>query len=94
MSDTPIGAKADHVRRAIKTDRRGDHHCHWPGCPEQVPAASWGCKTHWYKIPLALRNKVWHAYRPGQEESKTPNRKYVEVAREVQAWIRENHPNG
>lgn len=47
----------------------------------------WGCRTHWFKLPAALRAKVWRAYRPGQEISKTPSRDYVEVAREVQAWI-------
>ena len=31
--------------------------------------------------------KVWRAYQPGQEVTKTPSQGYLEVAREVQAWI-------
>lgn len=81
--------KADYVRKQGQTR---DHHCHWPGCPEQVPPALWGCKKHWFKLPKALRDKVWAAYRPGQEIDMRPSREYVKVAREVQNWIRENHP--
>lgn len=92
MTDVPIGAKAEHVREQLRTDRRGNHHCHWPGCDKAVPAAAWGCRTHWFKLPQRLRNAIWRAYRPGQEESKMPSRDYVEVAREVQAWIAANHP--
>lgn len=79
------GEKADYVRRAANTDAR--HHCHWPGCETKVKPAVWGCRKHWYMLPQWLRNKIWAAYRPGQEESKTPSRRYVEVAREVQEWI-------
>lgn len=92
MADMPTSAKADHVRAAIRNGRTSGHHCHGPGCIKQVPPATWGCRTHWYKLPLALRNKVWRAYRPGQEDTKAPSRAYVEVAREVQAWIAANHP--
>lgn len=93
MSDLPVAAKADHVREALKTDRRRGHHCHWPGCDKEVPPAAWGCRRHWYLLPLRLRNAIWRAYRPGQEDSKTPSRSYVGVAKEVQAWIAENHPD-
>ncbi len=79
------GRKADYVRNASNTDL--SHHCHWPGCQRQVKPAVWGCREHWYKLPLALRNKIWAAYKPGQEETKTPSQRYVEVAREVQEWI-------
>lgn len=70
----------------------GNHHCHWPGCEKKVPPSMWGCKHHWGLLPLFLRNKIWAAYRPGQEISKTPSRDYVSVAQEVQAWIRDNFP--
>lgn len=50
----------------------------------------WGCREHWYKLPQGLRNKIWAAYQPGQEVNGTPSRRYVEVAREVQAWIVEH----
>jgi len=38
---------------------------------------------------VRLRNKVWATYRPGQEITKTPSAEYIEVAKEVQAWIKE-----
>lgn len=87
-----IADKAAHVRAELAAAAPTKHHCHWPGCDATVPPAAWGCRKHWYKLPLALRNKIWAAYRPGQEETKTPSRRYVEVAREVQDWIAANHP--
>lgn len=83
-NDTTINTKVAHVRRAGQTR---NHECHWPGCNKQVPPAMWGCKSHWFRLPQALRNKVWATYRPGQEITLTPSRAYVEVAREVQEWI-------
>ena len=79
-----IGQKADYVKAAKQT--RG-HHCHWPGCDKQVSPAMWGCKAHWFRLPRALRNKIWAAYQPGQEIDGTPSREYVEIALEVRAWI-------
>lgn len=87
-----IGQKADHVRAAIADGQVGRHHCHWPGCGKAVPPAAWGCKRHWFMLPIAIRNRIWVAYRAGQETSKTPSRTYVEVAREAQEWIAANHP--
>jgi hypothetical protein len=85
-----ISEKVDHVVGALRSGDAGDHHCHWPGCNRPVPPAAWGCRTHWYKLPKPLRDKIWTTFRPGQEESKTPSRAYVEAAREVQAWIEEH----
>ena len=65
------------------------HTCHWPGCNKNVPPAMWGCKGHWFLLPARLRNKIWSAYVPGQEITKTPSAKYIEVAKEVQQWIKE-----
>jgi hypothetical protein len=79
-----IGAKVQHVLRAKQTRT---HECHWPGCEKQVPPARWGCREHWYALPKDLRDRIWQAYRPGQETDATPSRQYVEVAREVRAWI-------
>jgi hypothetical protein len=87
---TTIGDKADYVRAKIKEGRPGNHGCHWPGCEAKVPAAQWGCRAHWYRLPPTLRQKIWATFRPGQEETKTPSREYVAVANEVQTWIREN----
>lgn len=84
---TTIQAKKDYVR---KQDQSRDHECHWPGCTRQVPPALWGCKAHWRRLPRHLRNKIWNTYRPGQEVTFTPSAAYVEVALEIQAWIKEN----
>lgn len=82
-----VKRKADYVRKAEQTAR---HHCHWPGCDVQVPPAMWGCPRHWFKLPHGLRREIWRSYRPGQEEDKNPSKEYLEVARRVQEWIREN----
>lgn len=82
-----ISDKANYVRQQRVS---GNHLCHWPGCNRQVPAAMWGCREHWYRLPQYLRNKIWATFKPGQEIFKTPSRAYVEVAREVQAWIEEH----
>lgn len=84
---TTIAEKVAHVKHARWT---GDHHCHWPGCPHQVKPAQWGCQAHWFKLPKALRDRIWRTYRPGQEDSKTPSTAYLKVAREVQAWIEQH----
>jgi hypothetical protein len=86
---TTIGQKADYVKRAGQTR---NHHCHWPGCDKQVPPAMWGCKAHWFKLPRALRNKIWATYEPGQEVDMTPSADYLAVAQEVQDWIRTQEP--
>lgn len=80
--------KADYVKK--QTQFR-NHHCHWPGCKEQVPPAMWGCRAHWFRLPLYLRNKIWAAYRPGQEKDLRPSRTYLKVAQEAEDWIRANH---
>lgn len=79
--------KANYVRSQTQTR---DHTCHWPGCNKQVPPAMWGCKTHWFKLPLPLRNAIWAAYVPGQEIRGDPTPTYLAVADRVEKWIREN----
>lgn len=79
-----------HVKNAKQTR---PHTCHWPGCTQQVPPAMWGCKFHWFKLPYALRRKIWAAYRPGQEERLDPSPMYLHVAKQVQEWIAQHdHP--
>lgn len=65
-----------------------DHVCHWPGCDKQVPPALWGCKEHWLILPRRLRNKIWRAFRPGQEIDLNPSADYLAAAAEVQDWIK------
>lgn len=84
-----MNSKVDHVRQQ-RQDR--NHTCHWPGCDKQVPPAMWGCRPHWYSLPNLLRRRIWDTYEIGQEISMTPSAEYIAVARDVQKWIRENHP--
>jgi hypothetical protein len=77
-------SKADYVRRQPQS--RG-HTCHWPGCGKQVPPAMWGCSQHWFRLPRALRDRIWRAYRPGQENDMRPTESYMEAAQAVQDWI-------
>lgn len=84
-----IDEKREHVLKARQTR---DHVCHYPGCGKQCKPAFWGCAKCWFKLPKFLRDKVWAAYLPGQEVMGRPSREYVEVAREVQAWIAANDP--
>lgn len=86
-ADQPVSRKRRYVARQGQTR---DHHCHWPGCAEQVPPAMWGCRRHWFALPKALRDRVWRTYAPGQEVDGTPSEEYLQVADDVQRWIREN----
>ena len=86
-----MGTKADYVKRQGQTR---SHECHWPGCGKQVPPAMWGCQRHWFALPRELRERIWLAYRPGQEKDATPSREYVQAARDVQAWIAEHLASG
>lgn len=62
------------------------HTCHWPGCTSDVPPKRWGCQGHWYALPAELRARIWAAYVPGQEITKTPSREYLAVAREAEQY--------
>lgn len=79
-----LAKKVAHVRSAAQT--RG-HVCHWPGCGAEVPPAMWGCKPHWFRLPKVLRDRIWRAYRAGQEEDLDVSESYFEAAKAVQEWI-------
>jgi hypothetical protein len=68
------------------------HLCHWPNCIRQVPPAMWGCSIHWFKLPIALRNRIWATFEPGQENRGTPSPAYLKASDEVDQWIRANYP--
>ncbi len=87
---TSIADKARHVRAAMIEGHTGEHVCHWPGCGKRVPPAQWGCRAHWFKLPRAIRNAIWLAYRSGQEINKTPSAAYIEAARAAEVWITAN----
>ena len=40
-------------------------------------------------VPKRFQERIWKAYRRGQEVTKTPSAEYIQVAMEVQAWIAE-----
>lgn len=87
----PKPSKEEKVKYVKSQGQDREHHCHWPGCGKQVPPAMWGCYTHWMKLPRYLRDKIWAAYRPGQEKDMNPSDAYMEAATEVQEWIEENY---
>ena len=83
-------SKYDHVRKAKQTRA---HVCHWTGCTRQTPPAMWGCREHWFKLPKAIRDRIWATYREGQEEALdrvTPA--YLEAAKAADEWIRSQEP--
>ncbi len=86
-----IKSKVEKVEHVLKAGQTRDHHCHWPGCGKQVPPAMWGCKRHWFLLPKRLRDRIWSTYRIGQEVNLSPSREYIQVAREVQEWIRQTY---
>lgn len=88
--DSPIGDKADYVRAQGHTQQQ--HVCHWPGCNKPVPPAKWGCARHWYRLPRRLRDRIWRAYRPGQERDKRPSAAYIEAARAARLWAEQQEP--
>jgi hypothetical protein len=69
-----------------------EHTCHWPGCDKPVPPAMWGCRRHRFRLPKHLRDRIWATYRPGQEITKTPSAAYIQAAKHVQDWIRNQTP--
>jgi hypothetical protein len=85
-----ISSKVAHVRAAMASHKPADHLCHWPGCSKPVAPAAWGCRSHWYQLPIELRHEIWRTYRPRQEISKTPKSDYIAAARKVAAWITSN----
>jgi hypothetical protein len=57
------------------------HECHRQGCNAQVPPRMFMCRSDWYALPTAMRNRIWAAYRPGQEVTKDPSSEYLFAAR-------------
>lgn len=90
MTAAYLGSKkVQHVLRAGQTR---NHECHWPGCGKQVPPAMWGCRKHWYDLPIDIRNAIWKTYRIGQERDGSPSREYLAAADAAQRWIAANYP--
>jgi hypothetical protein len=78
---------SDKVRHVLRDRPRDGHTCHWPGCDRQVPPAMLMCRAHWFRLPKALRDGIWRAYRPGQENDKSPSPAWLDAWRAVKDWI-------
>lgn len=89
-SHPSLSAKVEHV---LSQPQVREHHCHWPGCEQQVPPAKWGCTAHWFKLPKGIRSAIWRAYRPGQELTKSPDKAYLSAAKAAQEWIAQQARN-
>ena len=84
-----IGEKVAYILGARQTR---SHECHWPGCVNQVPPAMFMCRSHWFSLPKPLRQRIWAAYRRGQEETMDPSAEYIAAAHAAQDWIAETYP--
>lgn len=60
--------------------------CYWPHCPEKVQPSILCCREHWYKLPKELRDRIWAAYRPGQESDGLLSREYVIALQDVRKF--------
>ena len=93
MDKRPQGAPLD------SPWRRGtvSHTCHWPGCQLPVPARLWGCKRHWFLLPVELRDAIGKYYVRGQEWRKDPSPEYILIAKLARTWAEDyeirNHEN-
>jgi len=63
------------------------HTCHATGCPLHVPERMFLCKTHWFRLPKPLRDRIWATYVDGQEERKDPSRAYCQAAIECVRYL-------
>lgn len=80
----------DKVNYVKSRPHESGHSCHWPNCDKEVKPALFMCKTHWFKLPKHLRDRIWEEYEPGQEVSKEPTVEYMYVVKEVMDWIQKN----
>ena len=61
--------------------------CSWPGCDKLVDRRMWGCTSHWFKLPTAIRKRIWETFRPGQELDGNPSVEYLDAFRNAHTWI-------
>lgn len=61
----------------MTTTRRLPHYCHAEGCARRVPPRMFMCRDHWYRLPKAMRDRVWELYVPGQERRMDPSPEYL-----------------
>lgn len=56
--------------------------CPWPGCGKPIRPAYLMCRTHWYRLPAGLRDRIWATYRRGQTLA-TASPEYLDALRDA-----------
>lgn len=69
----------------------GKHACMPGQCPVMVPNSQLFCRTHWYKLPRALRNAVNAAWDYGRGAGSGAHMAAMDAAIE---YVRENNGHG
>ena len=69
------------------------HYCHarrLTGCAAEVPPKMFMCKRHWFMLPKRMRDAIWAAYQPGQEDRLVrPTEEYFRVTDEAEVYVAE-----
>ncbi len=76
----PPGAKCKHCGRQ---GPKREHPCHALGCDVEISPSMLMCLRHWRMVPRNIQRAVWKEYVPGQEVTKTPTSKYLEVMQQA-----------
>lgn len=50
------------MRSLTRENGKGEKLCSANACPIVIPRYMLMCKTHWAKIPMPLRNRIWAAW--------------------------------
>ena len=54
--------------------------CPWPTCGKPIRPAYLMCRTHWYRLPAGLRDRIWATYHRGQTLA-TASPEYLDALR-------------
>lgn len=65
------------------------HHCHATDCEKRVPPEMFMCRTHWFRLPKDLRDRIWATYRVGQCDDMNPSKEYLLVAIDAVRYLAE-----
>ncbi len=67
------------------TSRFRTHICNWPDCRRPVPRDMWGCGSHWFSLPLEIRQEISMAWRlkPGLASAE-----WLKANEDALEWIR------
>lgn len=59
------------------------HTCHATDCTVKVSPLLFMCRRHWFSLPMAMRDRIWRTYRPGQCDDWNISHEYAEAARDA-----------